>query len=443
MNRHSITNWRFWLYNGFLVLYSPFIFLKKWHRSTNKNNDWEFDLNRWRCPVKKGNSHAHSSQEQQPHIVFISNGFGEMKVIEQLSQQLLTKNPTLRTTWALRRGTTLEIIQQEHPEQDVTYTPFDFCIPVWNWYRNLSPDVVVIVEKLFLPNLIWTAKHWGAKVIVVNGKSSARRGKFLTRIMQRWSLAGVDEICLQSKEELKKIEPLLKKDANVHIVGQVKFNFNNNAQIKQSADLKEWIGNDPRPLIVAGSIHSGEEEIVLKAFLTVKREMPCRLLIAPRHLHDTLQFVQKARTFGFDSVSLRTQFVPQNIAGKANSTSQVLILDTLGELNEAYSMAQATFVGGTMNGPGHNILEPLSWGVPVSFGPGRGTPTPMQQEVMQAGIGVRIHNADELAKNWLDEIRDPQQRIMKEHKIKEFSLTQKQILEKNVDAMLSMIKNKR
>jgi 3-deoxy-D-manno-octulosonic-acid transferase len=57
-------------------------------------------------------------------------------------------------------------------------------------------------------------------------------------------------------------------------------------------------------------------------------------------------------------------------SGKADTSTPVVVLDSIGELMNAYRLATIVFVGGSFTTRGgQNILEPASCGKAVLFGP--------------------------------------------------------------------------
>ena len=59
---------------------------------------------------------------------------------------------------------------------------------------------------------------------------------------------------------------------------------------------------------------------------------------------------------------------------------------------------------------GHNVIEPLDWGVPVSYGPKRGHFRAMQEVCEAAGVGTRIREPSQLASFWSRAIASPEGR---------------------------------
>ena len=139
---------------------------------------------------------------------------------------------------------------------------------------------------------------------------------------------------------------------------------------------------------------------------------------------------------GIKRVSRRSEY---SGAAPPDSAIDVFLLDTLGELSQAYAFAQAAYVGGTLCGPGHNVIEPLEWGVPVAFGPGRGKPTSEQQSCIEAGVGFCVRDEQQLADLWLSAVQNQAWREQLKNDSQRILQEQRQALTNNVAAIVEML----
>jgi 3-deoxy-D-manno-octulosonic-acid transferase len=132
--------------------------------------------------------------------------------------------------------------------------------------------------------------------------------------------------------------------------------------------LNEVFGLNSDPLIVAGSTGDAEEEIILGAFADLRERDgmgDVRLMIAPRHPE---RFEAVARLLASSKLS----FARRSSAGGPNNSSRsnVILLDTVGELAALYQFASVVFIGGSLiKKGGHNILEPAFYAKPIIVGP--------------------------------------------------------------------------
>ncbi|MGE5693300.1 MAG: 3-deoxy-D-manno-octulosonic acid transferase, partial [Candidatus Zixiibacteriota bacterium] len=86
-----------------------------------------------------------------------------------------------------------------------------------------------------------------------------------------------------------------------------------------------------------------------------------KLILAPRHLERLPEIETLLSVSGLSF---------KRTSSDLDCQTPVFLLDEMGTLTAVYAGAQAAFVGGTL-APfgGHNLLEPLSVGTPVLFGP--------------------------------------------------------------------------
>ena len=125
--------------------------------------------------------------------------------------------------------------------------------------------------------------------------------------------------------------------------------------------LSVSISAQEAPLLVAGSTHAGEEEPLLAAFRRLNAP-GARLLLAPRHPDRFEAVAALARDAGF-------RVARRSAPGAGDGEAEVLLLDSIGELAAAYSLATAVFVGGSLVPVGgHNILEPAACARPILVG---------------------------------------------------------------------------
>jgi len=159
----------------------------------------------------------------------------------------------------------------------------------------------------------------------------------------------------------------------------------------RAAQLRRAWG-EHRPVWVAASTHSGEEEQVLSAFAMVRTRLPEVLLVlVPRH---------PERFDGVAELCRRRGYVVARRSGQGSVSGEVSVFlgDTMGELPLFYAAADVAFVGGSLVATGgHNILEAAALGVPVVVGPHTFNFLEITQALIGHGAGARVQNEMELA----------------------------------------------
>ena len=276
------------------------------------------------------------------------------------------------------------------------YAPFDFPGPVKRVLATLNPSLLVIMETEIWPNLIHQAHRRGTRIAIVNGRisTSSFAGYRRIRGFLRSVLAEVDVFLMQGEAHAERIRELGAPAERVRVTGNLKFDA---VEAERTPERLARIiaGESPRhrPLWVAGSTMAGEEELILQAYRYVCERVPhAGLVIAPRHPERFAEVPALVESAGFRCVR-RTTLDPG-----AWRDGDVVLLDTLGELIQVYSLATVVFVGGSLvPSGGHNILEPAVAGKPVIVGPHMENFQEIAEKFRAEGAMVQVASAEELA----------------------------------------------
>ena len=124
------------------------------------------------------------------------------------------------------------------------------------------------------------------------------------------------------------------------------------------------VGQQGYRVFLSGSTHKPENDIVISAYKKLKEKYnDLKMIIAPRHLERTGEIKDLLAKYGL-------KYTMRSEDGKFSQETDVLILDTLGELKNMYSVCDLAFVGGSFNKTGgHNPLEATIFEKPVVSGP--------------------------------------------------------------------------
>jgi 3-deoxy-D-manno-octulosonic-acid transferase len=185
---------------------------------------------------------------------------------------------------------------------------------------------------------------------------------FMRRVVNDLSLA-----LMQSTGDEARIIELGFARERVHVTGNVKFDATPpHSAMTQQLDARFRFSQSARPLLVAASTHDGEETVLLRALAEVNNRdarIRPRLLIAPRHPE---RFEGVARLLQGSTLKWTRR---SSVPAATDTDTDVLLLDTIGELHVTYSLASVVFVGGSLvpHG-GHNILDPAALGRAIITG---------------------------------------------------------------------------
>ena len=269
------------------------------------------------------------------------------------------------------------------------YLPLDFSWNVRSVLRKIAPDVVILCETDFWYHFLKGCKSLGAKLYVVNGKMSARsakRLKYLPWFVKR--LYGlIDIFCVQAEIYRTRFLDVGVDEEQVVVTGNIKFDAEYPKLLPSELQrLRAEMGiAHGDPVLVVGSTHDPEEKQLIPVLKKVWEYLPnLKVLLVPRHPER------------FDAVAalLKGQGVPfkrYSIPLEGNSVACVLV-DAMGVLRQCFQLADLAIIAGSYTDKvgGHNILEPLWYGVPVIFGPHMHSQPELVQLVDQYDAGVEI-----------------------------------------------------
>jgi len=255
------------------------------------------------------------------------------------------------------------------PEADsVIFFPLDLSWLGRKVVAKIRPKIFLLVETELWPNFLYAIREYDIPVLMVNGRiseKSVNRYRHLRSIL-RDMMATVALFCMQSEIDAQYIIRLGAPPRQVVVTGNTKFDQTyTDVTEPDREEFLHQLGLSGRwPILVAGSTHPGEEEILYTAFQKVKETFPqAGLVIAPREIMRTEKIIELAAKYKLRGVR-RTEQEP----GAAGA--DVVILDTIGELGRIYSVGVIVYVGGSLvpHG-GHNLLEPAAHGKPILVGP--------------------------------------------------------------------------
>ena len=304
---------------------------------------------------------------------------------------------TTRTGQALAR--------ERFGAERVFWFPLDFAWAVRAWMRVLEPAMVVLVESELWPRLLAECRRQGVPVTVVNARMSDRSFRRAMRVRRLWVrvLRGVSMFLAQSEETAERLKKLGVLERQVEVTGNLKYDVEPRPSALAET-LRPLLGRHPS--VVAGSVLSGEEEMVLEAWGGVlERISQAVLVLAPRH-PERFEEVARLVTAQFRLVRASTLLAGGGRPGRLEART-VVLLDTVGDLAMVYGLGDVAFVGGSLvRKGGHNPLEPARFGVPVVTGPSFENFREVVAN-LQGGNGIRIvHDVRSLMDSLSDLLMD-------------------------------------
>jgi 3-deoxy-D-manno-octulosonic-acid transferase len=275
------------------------------------------------------------------------------------------------------------------------YVPYDFPGSVRRFLDRVRPEAAVIAETEFWPNIFAECGRRRIPLLLVNGRVSqvSLRGYLRVPNIARAMLANADLLCAQTRVDAQRLRNLGAPDHLIHVTGNLKFDVELPAQLLEEARLLRGQWGRERPVWIAASTHAGEERKVLEAYALLKRRYAELLLVlVPRHPERFQAVARLCRRRGF-AVAMRSR-----TNGPLPVGTEVLVGDTMGELQRLYAAADVAFIGGSLvpHG-GQNLLEACAVNVPVAFGPHMFHFEEISAMALERGAARQVHDVHGLA----------------------------------------------
>lgn len=255
-----------------------------------------------------------------------------------------------------------------------SYAPVDFKWVVRLWMKKVRPEMYILLESDFWPNLLSELKKSGCKNILVSGKLSERsyrRFKWVSSFGKKlFSL--FDLLCVQNEEHLNRFRFFAPK--KLCQTGNLKLDIE-----PQCVDLDFWKQKLPLgSAITVSCTHAPEEEWLID-------QIPGTIFLAPRHPE---RFEEVAQLLAKKQIP----FIRWSQLDERRGGERVILVDAMGQLPICYSLSRLAIVGGSFvpGIGGHNVLEPCLYGIPVLFGPYMHTQTEFSRRVQEARAGIQI-----------------------------------------------------
>lgn len=324
----------------------------------------------------------------------------------------------------------------------VTYLPLDFSFMVRSIIDKISPSLFIIAETEIWPNLISYLYKKNIPIIVTNGRisDSSFRGYLIIKFLLKPILNRVNLFCMQTERDKERLIKLGVMQEKIKVSGNMKFDTTDYTD-KKTTDFTDYrikLGlSSKERLWVAGSTHSGEENIILNAYKELSVDFTdLRLLIAPRH-HERAKDVEKiVSRYGFKSAFISN--LERTTLQQAQRTT-VFILDTIGELISFYAIADIVFVGGSLiKKGGHNILEPATLGKPVLFGLYMFNFRDIADLFLKNKAAVLVHNEEDLNSNIKYLLNNPPKTLELSQRAKELILQNQGATRRNLEYIKSV-----
>ena len=291
---------------------------------------------------------------------------GEVLAAEPIVRSLMRRYPNYPVVVTTMTPTGSERVRAIFGDQVChQYLPYDIPWALRAFIRTLAPQICIIMETELWPNLIHQCRIHGVPVVVSNARLSQQSaaGYARARGLSQKMMQEIDQVMVQSEDERQRFISLGLDGEKITVTGSLKFSITveDNLKLESTKLRQQWAG---RRCLIAASTHKGEDELILDAYEEIKQTHgDALLIIVPRHPERFQQVATLIEQRSF-------RFVRRSEAEPVVASTEVLLVDTMGEMSIMLGAADVAFVGGSLLPVGgHNVLEPVALGLPVITGP--------------------------------------------------------------------------
>jgi len=333
---------------------------------------------------------------------------GEVKAASKIVAKLRELRPDVDLVISTTTPNGRLVAHQEYPDLPVVTYPLDLANFPARALSRLRPRCVLLMELEIWPNFLQAARKRDIPVAVINGRISERTFKGYR--MARGLLPQLDLIskyCVQDRAYQRRLLDLGVDRSRVFVTGNMKYDSVVMGQHQEAeAELRPWLSPNGERVLVTGSTHDDEESCVLQAVATIRErsDVAVRIVLVPRHPERSPSICEAVQQQGMRPV----RWSEAAEAPPPLQADDVVVVDTIGQLQRFYAACDVAFVGGSLvpHG-GQNMLEPAAQGRAVIFGPHTANFRRDVELLLQADAVVQVPDrqrfVDELQKLLLDE----------------------------------------
>lgn len=323
---------------------------------------------------------------------FHAASVGEAASLLEITRRLQDARPGLTCLVTTVTVSSAQILEARLDARAIhQFAPIDVTPWVMRFLDHWRPDLAVWTESELWPAMLTETHARRIPMLLINARVSNRsyRRWRMARGFSRALLRRFDRILAQDALAAEQLAALGADSDALRVVGSLKEGAAPlpHDEAERVRIARAFAG---RPVWLAASTHSGEEEIALAAHAQARRTLPMlALILAPRHPMRGDGLAEMLRARGLQ--------VAQRSRGEAiGADTDVYLADTLGEMGLWYRIAAVSFIGGSLAPVGgHNPFEPALLGSAILHGPHVRNFIDAYQRLEAAGAAVVV--ADQAA----------------------------------------------
>lgn len=381
-----------WFYSFVLVLLIPIAFANLIRRGSVRQKDYNyrrFERFGFVTPAPKKQGYLF-------HCVSV----GEVVAASCLIKQILQFEPGTQVTVTTTTPTGSARVRSIFGDRvHHFYLPYDLHMAMAGMLKRIQPKMVMITEVELWPNFIHACWKRNVPVMVINARMTDRSAKRYKKVPILFApmLAKLSHVCAQGQRDFDNYRFLGMPDTKLTLTNNIKFDQASALEAKSAPFLK--LNHSRRKVLVGGSTHAPEEQVLIDAYKKLKpNNTDLLLVLVPRHPERFETVAKLVQKNGLKM--LKSREVTQ-----VSANCDVLLVNEMGKLNLVYDAADFAFVGGSLaDKGGHNALEPAAKRLPILMGPHTYNNPVICSTLIVAGALVKIENSEQLisvVENWL------------------------------------------
>lgn len=374
------------IYSLLLYLLLPLVVTRLLWRGLRNRGYW------YRWPERLG---LVPTLMRRPNIWVHAVSVGEVRAAVPLVEALMKQHPDHDIVFTTMTPTGSEQVRLLFGDRvHHFYVPYDLPTAVFRFMNRVRPQLAVILETELWPNLYHACRRRNIPVCMANVRISASSMKGYRKLkrLTKDTLDQVSYLAAQSREDAERLLELGADQVRLRITGSIKFDFDiPDDVVQRGQDLRQhW--DSGRKILLAASTHEGEEAEILQVFEELRRNFPGLLLVlVPRHPERFTPVVKlcEKEQYRVYRRSEQQHQLPADI--------DILVGDTMGELQMFYSAVDVAFIGGSLVPVGgHNLLEAAAVGTPVVYGPHMFNFAEISQLALEKGVAMQGNSTGEV-----------------------------------------------
>ena len=206
------------------------------------------------------------------HAIWVhAASVGEVVAASPIVRELKKRYPEEMVVVSVVTATGHRMARRIIPEADGhIFFPFDLPVITNRIVRIVEPKAIILIETELWPNFLRIASRSHIPVMMMNGRISDRSMKrySLIKPVTEKMLDQIQKFCMQSAHDAGYIIKMGARPERVSVIGNTKYDqtYAEVSEKEKQQLRKEFRFTGSGPIIVAGSTHKGEEEIVMHAF---------------------------------------------------------------------------------------------------------------------------------------------------------------------------------